>query len=98
MKELAKGRPVICTEWMNRPVGSTVEACLKLFADADVGCMAWGLVNGKTQTHLKWGHRPEMLPYTGEWQHDLYRGDFTPYKQAEIDLIKGTIEAKARAH
>ena len=92
----ASGRPVICTEWMNRPVQSTVKECLGVFADADVGCFLWGLVNGKTQTHLRWGHRPENLPYTGVWQHDLYHGDLTPYDSAEIDIIKATIQRKSR--
>lgn len=86
--KMAGGRPVICTEWMNRPLGSTVKNCLALFKEADIGCLAWGLVNGKTQTHLKWGHRPEMLPYKGPWQHDLFRGDFTPYDPQEIAIIK----------
>lgn len=91
MKEIlkmAKGRPVICTEWMNRPIGSTVKDCIGLFKEANVGCIAWGLVNGKTQTHLPWRHRPEKLPYTGVWQHDLFRGDFTPYDPSEIAIIK----------
>ncbi|MBP5510868.1 MAG: cellulase family glycosylhydrolase [Kiritimatiellae bacterium] len=99
IKELvarAGGRPVICTEWMNRTRKSTVAGCLKLFADAGVGCLAWGLVNGKTQTHLRWGHRPENLPYTGPWQHDFYRGDFTPYDPVEIDLYKATIQRVQR--
>ncbi len=89
----AHGRPVICTEWMNRTRGSTVQGCLKIFADAGAGCMLWGLVNGKTQTHLCWGHRPEKLPYKGPWQHDLFRGDFTPYDAEEISLIKSACAA-----
>lgn len=50
--------------------------------------MLWGLVNGKTQTDLPWGHRPEHGEYTGPWQHDIFRGDFTPYDPSEIDLLK----------
>lgn len=92
MKEY--GRPVICTEWMNRVAGSTIKDNLHLFAENGVGCMMWGLVNGKTQTHLCWGHRPEMLPYKGVWQHDIYHGDFTPYDSAEIELLKRTIAEK----
>ncbi|MBQ1429032.1 MAG: cellulase family glycosylhydrolase [Kiritimatiellae bacterium] len=97
IKEIVKsanGRPVICTEWMNRTVGSTVKDCLHLFKDANVGCIAWGLVNGKTQTHLKWGHRPEMLPYKGPWQHDFYRGDFTPYDVKELETIRAACAGK----
>ena len=52
--------------------------------------MMWGLVNGKTQTDLPWGHRPEHGEYKGPWQHDIYHGDFTPYDQTEIDLLKNT--------
>lgn len=87
-KYMDLGRPVICTEWMNRVAKSTIPDILPVFKKAQVGCMLWGLVNGKTQTHLCWGHRPEHLPYTGEWQHDIFRGDYTPYKAEEIDLIK----------
>lgn len=82
------GRPVICTEWMNRMAKSNILDILPDFKEAQVGCMLWGLINGKTQTHLCWGHRPEHLPYTREWQHDIFKGDFTPYKVEEIELIK----------
>lgn len=84
----AENRPVICTEWMNRPTGSTIASVLPVFAEEGVGCMLWGLVNGKTQTDLPWGHRPEHGEYTGPWQHDIFRGDFTPYVPSEIDLLK----------
>ncbi len=79
-------RPLICTEWMNRPAGSLIATNLAIFLDQQVGCMLWGLVNGKTQTDLPWGHRPgDSVPAT--WQHDLYRPDFTPYSTGEIDTI-----------
>lgn len=85
---LQHGRPVICTEWMNRVAQSNVEDILPMFKENHVGSMLWGLVNGKTQTHLCWGHRPEQLPYKGEWQHDLFTGEFKPYRTSEIDLIR----------
>jgi hypothetical protein len=82
------GRPVICTEWMHRLMGSTVSDILPLLKEENVGSMLWGLVNGKSQAHLGWDHRPEMLPYTKIWKHDLFKGDFTPCDQNEIDIIK----------
>lgn len=85
---IAMGRPVICTEWMNRVAKSTILDILPIFKESHVGCMMWGVVNGKTQTHLCWGHRPEHLPYKGAWQHDIYKRDFTPYDVKEIELIK----------
>lgn len=92
IKDMANGRPLICTEWLHRVRGSTVAACLPVFQAENVGCISWGLVNGKTQTHLKSFHRPKQLPWTGPWQHDLFRGDFTPYDQTEIELFKAAIK------
>jgi hypothetical protein len=80
------GRPLVCTEWMNRGRGSTVAACLPVFQREAVGCMLWGLVNGRTQTNLNWGHRPGQ-PDPKLWQHDLYRKDLTPYDPKEIELL-----------
>lgn len=80
-------RPIICTEWMNRVAKSTIKDVFTLFSEENIGCMMWGLVNGKTQTELPWGHRPDMGEYNGPWQHDIYHGDFTPYDQSELDLI-----------
>ena len=95
--ELKKqGRPLICTEWLNRPLGSTVESVLPVFFRENVGCLHWGLINGKTQTQLPWGHRPADLPYKRIWQHDLYTDDYKEYSSYEIKVFKSFIkEAKA---
>ena len=88
IKELKKhNRPLINTEWMNRPNGSTIANNLEVFYNEKVGCMLWGLVNGKTQTDLPWGHRPGD-PEPKVWQHDLFHGDFTPYDKEEIATLK----------
>ena len=84
----AYGRPLVCTEWMNRPRHSTITDIMPLLRQQRVGSMIWGLVNGKTQTHLPWGHRPEHGPYTGPWQHDIFHTDHTPYDASEIALIR----------
>ena len=81
------GRPVVNTEWLNRSRGSLVTTCLPVFKKENVGCIHWGLVNGKTQTHLHWGWRPGK----GEpkiWQHDLYHGDHAPYDEDELTLFR----------
>ena len=70
------GRPLICTEWLNRAAGSTVQACLPVLARENVGAMHWGLVNGRTQTNLRWGAQPGQ-PTPALWQHDLYRSQYT---------------------
>ncbi len=89
--ELKKqGRPIINTEWLARGAGSVVDSCLPLFAEENVGCMHWGLVNGRTQTDLHWGWRPGK----GEpeiWQHDLYHENHKPYDIKELELFRNII-------
>jgi hypothetical protein len=87
---LKQGRPVICTEWLNRNTNSLVAASLPIFRENHVGAMHWGLVNGKTQTNLNWGHRPGE-PEPKVWQHDIFRPDYTPYDPQEIELFKESI-------
>ena len=95
--ELKKmGRPVICTEWLNRGNGSTVAGCLPIFQRERVGALHWGLVNGKTQTHLNWGHLPGD-PEPRVWQHDLFHPDHTAYDPAELQLFRTAISLPASA-
>jgi len=89
------GRPVINTEWLNRGHGSLVETCLPVFREKNVGCMHWGLVNGKTQTNLGWGWRPGR-PAPPAWQHDLFHGDHKAYDLDEIELFRKTIVGAKR--
>jgi hypothetical protein len=80
------GRPVVCTEWMRRPI-STIATHLHIFQQAGVGCLHWGLVAGKTQTIYPWGSQagdPEPLV----WFHDLFYADGRPFDEAEIEIIK----------
>ena len=91
IKELKRlGRPIICTEWLNRNTSSQVADCLPIFQREDVGAIHWGMVVGRTQTHLNWGHRPGD-PEPEFWQHDLFRPDHTPYDAGEIDLFRAAI-------
>jgi hypothetical protein len=81
------GRPVFCTEWMARGVGSRIEDQLPFFRARHVGAFQWGLVRGRTQTHLPW---PGVLPPTDdqEWFHDLLDETGAPYRPHELDLIR----------
>jgi hypothetical protein len=80
------GRPLICTEWMRRPI-STVAANLSIFHREGVGCINWGLVSGKTQTIYPWGS-PGGEPEPAVWFHDLYRADGSSFDAAEIALFQ----------
>jgi hypothetical protein len=82
-------RPIICTEYMSRGNGSFFETSLPVAKKYDVGAINWGLVDGKSQTIYPWDSWKKT--YTKEpdlWFHDIFRKDGTPYKQAEVDLIK----------
>lgn len=46
------GRPILCTEYMARPRGSTVQSILPVAKRHNVGAINWGLVAGKTQTYF----------------------------------------------
>jgi hypothetical protein len=47
-------RPILCTEFMARPQGSTFDTILPLAKKHRVAAINWGLVAGKTQTYLPW--------------------------------------------
>jgi hypothetical protein len=82
-------RPVICTEYMARPAGSTFEDILPYFKEEGVGAYNWGFVAGKTQTIYPWDSWSKA--YTAEpavWFHDILRKDGTPFDPNEVALIK----------
>ncbi len=83
------GRPIICTEYMARPRGSTFEAILPLLKRERVGAYNWGLVSGKSQTIYPWDSWEKQ--YTAPppvWFHDIFHSDGGPYKPEEVKLIK----------
>ena len=87
-------RPLICTEWMARPLGSTFAACLPVFVETGVGSMCWGLVRGRSQCHLPW--ETWRGPAVGEpdvWFHDVFRRDHSAYDENEIALITSVTAA-----
>ena len=84
------GRPIICTEYMARGAGSTIDAVLPIGKRRNIGMINWGFVVGKTQTDLPWDSW--QRPYTARppvvWHHELLRADGTPYRAREIEIIK----------
>lgn len=86
----AYGRPILCTEYMARGNGSTFDASLPIGKKHGVAMINWGFVDGKTQTRLPWDSWQK--PYTsGEppiWFHEVLRSDGTPYRPAEVELIR----------
>ncbi len=82
-------RPILCTEYMARPAGSTFEALLPYFQEQKVGAYCWGFVAGKTQTIYPWDSWQKK--YDAEpklWFHDILRGNGKPYDDKEVKQIK----------
>ncbi len=90
-------RPIICTEYMARPRGSTFNPILGWFKANDVGAFNWGFVSGKTQTIYPWDSWGKQ--YTGEpplWFHDIFHTDGTPYIPAEVQYIQSVTGASGK--
>ncbi|BBY07906.1 hypothetical protein MNVI_32240 [Mycobacterium noviomagense] len=82
------GRPILCTEYMARTLGSSVEAILPIAQRYNIAAINWGLVAGKTQTYFPWDSWEQ--PYADDppvWFHDLLRPDGQPYQDTEIQVI-----------
>ena len=83
-------RPMLCTEWLHRPNDCTFETHMPFYKSENIGIYQWGLVNGKTQTHLNWDKEKNKDGPPKIWQHDIFTKDFKPYSVDEIALIKKT--------
>ena len=83
------GRPILCTEYMARTLGSTIDGILPIAKRYNVGALNWGLVAGKTQTYFpwdSWDHPYAAIPEL--WFHDLLQPDGRPYKESELQTIR----------
>ena len=83
-------RPVLCTEFMARSVGSTFDTILPIAKHHHVAAINWGFVVGKTQTNLPWDswQKPYVLEQPPVWFHEVLYPDGHPYRQREADLIR----------
>ncbi len=82
-------RPMICTEYMARPTGSTFQDILPIAKENKVGMVNWGLVAGKSNTIYPWDSWQQA--YDDEpplWFHDIFRENGKPYKKEEVAFIK----------
>jgi hypothetical protein len=85
------GRPILCMEYMARGNGSTFEGSLPIARKHRVAAYNWGLVKGKTQTHLPWDSW--LQPYVNGrepsvWFHEVFHENGEPYRSAETELIR----------
>ena len=83
------GRPILCTEYMARPVGSTFDPNLGHLKEQGIGAYNWGFVDGKSQTIYPWDSWQK--PYSAEpplWFHDIFHEDGTPYDPKEVAYLR----------
>jgi len=91
-------RPMLCTEYMARPVGSRFDPVLPYLKQERIGAYNWGFVAGKTQTIYPWDSWQKA--YSSEppvWFHDIFRHDGTAYDIKEAALIRKVTEKAATA-
>jgi Cellulase (glycosyl hydrolase family 5) len=98
VEELEKyHRPILCTEYMARPEGSTFQGILPIAKKYKVAAINWGLVAGKTQTFFPWDSWEK--PYTDhqpqQWFHEIFRTDGSLYKPEEGAFIRKIISTNS---
>ncbi|AQR75896.1 1,4-beta-xylanase [Sphingomonas sp. LM7] len=83
-------RPLLCTEFMARPAGSTFEAILPVAKECGVGAFCWGLVRGKTQTHLPWQswENPNLAGLQDKWFHDIFDAGGVAHDPQEVEFLR----------
>ncbi|MDR3772389.1 MAG: cellulase family glycosylhydrolase [Terracidiphilus sp.] len=97
VKELERfHRPILCTEYMARNIGSTFDTILPIAREHHVGAINWGLVAGKSQTWIPWDswQHPYVDRQPAVWQHDIFHPDGTPYRPREVAIIKTLTSGK----
>ena len=80
-------RPLLCTEWMARTLGSPVEL-IDLLAEENVSAWCWGLVDGRSQTRYSWTSWLREADENATWFHDLLHPDGSPYDEAEAERLR----------
>jgi Cellulase (glycosyl hydrolase family 5) len=95
-------RPLICTEYMARPMGSTFDTILPLAKQLHVAAINWGFVQGKSQTYIPWDSwkRPYVEEQPPVWFHDVLYPDGRPYREREAEILReqtGVLAVRAHA-
>ena len=89
----AHGRPLVCTEWMARPLGGNYATDMPWLKQENIACYQWGLVNGRTQCQYTWLDLPASgpAPEPEDWFHDIFHADGRAYREEENEAIRRII-------
>ena len=91
------GRPLLCTEFMARTLGSTFDPHLGWMKQQGVGAYCWGFVAGRIQTEYPWDSWVRKYEAEPEpWFHDLLRPDGSPYDAEEVAYVRSQTGAEPR--
>ena len=83
------GRPLLCTEFLARTLGSTFDPHLGWMKEHGVGAYCWGFVAGRIQTEYGWDSWVRKYDAEPEpWFHDVFRPDGSPYDPGEVAYIR----------
>jgi hypothetical protein len=90
-------RPLLCTEYMARPRGSTFDPILAYFKQEKIAAYNWGFVAGKTQTIYPWETwRQSGTAEPKVWFHDIFRADGKPFDPKEVEYIRRVTGARQK--
>ena len=91
-------RPLLCTEYLARPLHSRFETHLPIFHERRIGAIHWGLVSGRTQTVYPWWSWLDETPQPepDPWFHDVLRPDGTPFDAVEAAFLRRFLVSEGR--
>lgn len=82
-------RPIFCTEYLARNIGSTIQTILPVAHRLNVGVFNWGFVAGKSQTYLPWNSwEKPYLEMPAIWFHDLFHPSGKPFDEEEAAIFR----------
>jgi len=82
-------RPLLCSEYMARSVGSTFDTVLPIARTHRVAAINWGFVVGKTQTYCRGLLGSTIYEDTPPvWFHDVLHADGMPYRKREAEILR----------
>lgn len=93
-RTLADGRPVICTEYMARPVENNFGNCLPILRKNHIGAIHWGLVAGKTQTIYSYVNQGKPIDFPDPPFHDVFHADGSFLVPAEKEVFQKVLGEK----
>ena len=80
------GRPIVCSECLNRENGSGIERTLSILSEEHVHFYVWGVYANDRNWSTRWG-KSEFDPYNRMF-HNTLLADGDPYSEQEIKWIK----------